>query len=304
MFGYVTPDLPELKIKEYQRFRALYCGLCHELGREYGLPGRMILNYDFVFLAALLAEDEGACGYCMRRCAVHPIKRRCVSTSSPALAAAAGYSLILAYRKAEDGVEDGRGLKRLGAWCARALLGRAYRRAAAAYPDFDRQVRERLTELYALEKGGCGSLDKTADSFARLLASCSGGASEEAKRPLRELLYHVGRIIYIADAWADLMEDHKKGEYNPIAARYNIADGRADDRTREDVLTTLMGSARLAAAAWELMPAGRWTPITENIVYLGIPEMIRKVLDGTYRTRSRGLPKEPDRVSGGTESER
>lgn len=303
MFGYVTPELTELKVKEYQRFRALYCGLCHELGKGYGLSGRMILNYDFVFLAALLTEDGGTCEYCMRRCVVHPLRCRCVCRSTPALATAAGYSVILAYRKAEDGVEDAKGLKRLAARWARAFLKRAYRRAAGEYPAFDRQVRDRLSELYALEKGGCKSLDETADKFARLLAACSDGASEAAKRPLRELLYHVGRIVYIADAWADLMEDRKNGEYNPVAARYGIEDGRAGAEAREGVLATLMGSARLAAAAWELMPRGYWTPVTENIVYLGIPEMIRRVLDGTYRVRKRGLPKEPERASGGTESE-
>lgn len=28
MFGYVTPCKMELKIKEYEKFRAYYCGLC------------------------------------------------------------------------------------------------------------------------------------------------------------------------------------------------------------------------------------------------------------------------------------
>lgn len=303
MFGYVTPELPELKVKEYQRFRALYCGLCHELGRKYGLAGRMILNYDFVFLAALLTQDSETCDYCMRRCVVHPIKRRCVCSRVPALTAAAGYSLILAYHKAEDGVTDSRGVKKLGALIVRAFLKRAYKRAAADHPEFDRQVRERLGELYSLERDGCDSLDRTADKFALLLASCSEDASEETQRPLREVLYHVGRIIYIADAYADLMEDFKKGEYNPVAVRYGLADGKADKETRESVLATLMSSTRMAAAAWELLPSGYWTPVTENIVYLGIPKMIREVTDGTYKVRKRGLPKEPDKVSGGTENE-
>lgn len=303
MFGYVTPELPELKVREYQHFRALYCGLCHELDRRYGLAGRMILNYDFVFLAALLAEGNETCAYCMRRCAVHPFRRRCVCAAAPALGAAADMSVILAYRKTEDGVEDSRGFKRLGYRLARAFLRRGYEKAAEARPAFDKKVRRELTALYALEKAGCVSLDETADKFAALLASASDEASESARRPLRELLYHVGRIVYIADAWADLGEDFRKGEYNPVAARFRLTDGKAGDEAREAVLTTLMGSARLAAAAFELLPTGYWTPVTENIVYLGIPKMIREVLDGTYRVKKFGLPKEPERVAGGTESE-
>ncbi len=303
MFGYVTPELPELKVREYQRFRALYCGLCHELGRRYGLRGRMILNYDFVFLAALLSGGEETCAYCMRRCPVHPLRRRCVCAASPALGAAADMSVILTYRKLEDGAEDSRGLKRLGYRLAGAFLRRAYQKAASARPAFDGTVRRELAALYELEKAGCESLDATADKFAALLASAAEEAGEDARRPLHELLYHVGRIVYIADAWADLGEDFRKGEYNPVAARFALTDGRPTEEAREAVLATLMGSDRLAAAAFELLPAGYWTPVTENIVYLGIPKMIREVLDGTYRVRKPGLPKEPERLTGGTESE-
>lgn len=304
MFGYIMPDILDLKVREYQRFRALYCGLCHELGREYGLAGRMILNYDFVFLAALLWGEEGECGYCMRRCAVHPFRRRCVCASARALTDAAGHSVILAYWKAKDGVSDSRGVKRLSARAARSALDRAYNKAAAAYPDFDGQVREHLAGLSALENGGCESIDETADKFARLLASASAAADESARRPLEQLLYHVGRIIYIADGYYDLAEDFKKGEYNPIAARFHLTTGRADEETKQYVLATLMSSARLAASAFELMPKNYWTAITENIIYLGIPDMIRRILDGTYKVSTRGLPKGPEAVSGGTESEK
>ena len=29
MFGYVTANEPELKVKEYHEYKAYYCGLCH-----------------------------------------------------------------------------------------------------------------------------------------------------------------------------------------------------------------------------------------------------------------------------------
>ena len=37
MFGYVRPLKSELKIREFGQFEAAYCGLCHTLGREYGV---------------------------------------------------------------------------------------------------------------------------------------------------------------------------------------------------------------------------------------------------------------------------
>ena len=34
MFGYVTVNRPEMKVKEFDRYRAFYCGLCHELKKK------------------------------------------------------------------------------------------------------------------------------------------------------------------------------------------------------------------------------------------------------------------------------
>ena len=36
MFGYVTANEPELKVKDYHKYKAYYCGLCQSLKRQYG----------------------------------------------------------------------------------------------------------------------------------------------------------------------------------------------------------------------------------------------------------------------------
>ena len=56
MFGYVTVDKPELKVREFYRYKGYYCGLCRSLNEEYGLRGRMTLTYDMTFLVLLLTS--------------------------------------------------------------------------------------------------------------------------------------------------------------------------------------------------------------------------------------------------------
>ena len=34
MFGYVTANEPELKVKDYHKYKAYYCGLCQTLTRH------------------------------------------------------------------------------------------------------------------------------------------------------------------------------------------------------------------------------------------------------------------------------
>ena len=48
MFGYVTVCEPELKIKDFRKYRSYYCGLCQTLKEKYGFSGQMTLTYDTV----------------------------------------------------------------------------------------------------------------------------------------------------------------------------------------------------------------------------------------------------------------
>ena len=41
MFGYVRPNRDELKVRELRDYEALYCGLCHALGRLHGFFARL-----------------------------------------------------------------------------------------------------------------------------------------------------------------------------------------------------------------------------------------------------------------------
>ena len=49
MFGYVTVCEPELKMKDFRKYRSYYCGLCQELKEKYGFSGQMTLTYDMTF---------------------------------------------------------------------------------------------------------------------------------------------------------------------------------------------------------------------------------------------------------------
>ena len=105
MFGYVRPPLEILPQEEAERFRRAYCGLCHTLGERYGPAARMILNYDFTYLAILLSDPEEAAP-CRRRCVSSPVRLRAYQPATAALELAADESVILAYWQLRDGVED------------------------------------------------------------------------------------------------------------------------------------------------------------------------------------------------------
>lgn len=282
MFGYVRPpqELPE---EERKRFGRAYCGLCHALGERYGTAARFILNYDFAFLAILLSErEEGAVR--RGRCAAHPVHGRERLESTEALALAADESVILAYWQARDGVEDHgwlRGLKYRG---ASAVLERAYRKAALARPEFDESTRRQLGLLAALEREGCPSLDRASDTFAVLLQGAARSVDDPTRRRvLEQMLYHLGRWVYLVDAADDLKKDAAAGNYNPVALRYGLTGGEWTAEARESFAATLDHSIHMMATAFELWDFGVWTPVLETTLYSGLFRVGKAVLEGTFR---------------------
>lgn len=279
MFGYVRPDRSRLSDEEWESYQAVYCGLCHCLQKRCGLAARFILNYDFVFLFLLLDEGEG--GECrVRWCPRHPWRGKPCLTQSGAMELCAWESVILAYYKSGDGVADEGFWAGLGSRVARFLLKGAYRRANAHCPDFDYQVAMCLWELDELERQNSPQLDRVADAFARLLGAAAPATGEEAlDRPRGQLLYHLGRWIYLADAVDDLARDRERGRYNPVAARFG-------ERVDLDYLDTTMGhSLALAQSAFQLLPRTPWSGILENILYLGLPNVQKLVIAGKWNTK-------------------
>lgn len=280
MFGYVRPSLGRLSQEERDRFSALYCGLCRRLGQRYGTAARFILNYDFTFLAALLSPPEAPeAEKC--RCMAHPLKGRACLPGSEAIDLAADCSVILAWWQLQDGIRDDCGVKYRAASLA---LGPAYRRARAQRPGFDRDTRERLGELSRLEAERCPSMDRAADAFARLLAGIGREVDQPVKaRVLEQLLYHLGRWIYLVDAIDDLAEDFAGGSYNPLICRFGLTEGTLTEEARRDLVLTLDHSIRQMAAAYELWDFGVWSPILQATVYEGLFLVGKAVLEGRFQ---------------------
>lgn len=293
MFGYILPFRDELKVREWEQFRSAYCGLCHALGRRYGLWSRFLLNYDFTFLAMLLSPAAApACD--RRRCIASPIRPRPCCSGGEGMEIAADESVILVWWKLRDQVADSPFWAGLPARALSRLFRPAYRKAAGSRPEFDREVRERLEHLQQLERERCPSLDQTADTFACLLrAAAPPGEDETRTRAMEQLLYHVGRWIYLIDAWDDRTEDRKTGSYNPVDLRYQLPpDGTGDGAAMEQLALTLGHSRNLALSAFYLLEEGAWTPILENILCLGMPMVEHLVLTGQWKQRKKIIQQE------------
>lgn len=278
MFGYVRPFHRDMKLWEWEGYRAAYCGLCDTIGRRHGLPARMFLSYDFTLLAMLLLPPtpRPELGKCRCPARLWCRKKPCISPA-PGMDTAADESVILAYWKLRDSVADEGFWKRQWARIAALVISPAYRRAERTCPAYAQTVRECLGQLRALEMENCASLDQSADPFACMLqAAAPATGNPRQDRAVGQLLYHVGRWIYLIDAWDDLEDDRTQGNYNPLLVRF--PDG--PEGHREEVAATLRHSLRLAGSALALLDLGGWQGVVENILTAGLPAVQNAIFNG------------------------
>ena len=231
MFGYITVNRPELKVKDLELYRSCYCGVCDELCRSYGRRGQILLSYDCTFLAILLTGlYEPGETVRLRRCLVHPaVKHR--ETKSVCSSYAADMNVLLSYMKALDDWQDEK--KETGQLSREELLSR---------------------------------LDRVAGCSGRLLGEICVYKEDIWARDLRELGFYLGKFIYLMDAYDDLEKDKKSGSFNILLPLLESD----PDTFEETVKSLLLDMAACCCRAFERLPIVKDVDILRNVLYSGI----------------------------------
>lgn len=279
MFGYIRIAKPELKVKEYEMYKAIYCSLCKNLGHSYGFLSRLTLSYDFTFLALLNMSLSDECvGVERKRCAFNPLKKCNYCKGTDFLEMPASAAMIMLYYKIADNIADEKGFKKLGYMILRPFFGSARKKAARRFPMLESIVSEYINTQALLEKDDCRDMDKAADPTAKALGEIFTLCSDDGvqKRVLYRLGYCMGRYIYLLDAACDLKDDIKKGSYNVLK---NGSEGDTSKYIKDRVEPQLYFCINEACKAFELLDIKKFKTILGNIIYLGLEDTFKKELN-------------------------
>lgn len=279
MFGYIKAKKEELKVKEFDTYKAVYCSLCRKLGKNYGLLSRLTLSYDFTFLSLLnMSLKEGCPRFERKRCTFNPLKKCNYCKDEDSLDMPAAAAMILLYYKILDNIADEKGIKKLGYLIIKPIFSSSHKKAAESYPDIEQAVSEYIEKQSRLEKENCNEIDKAADPTAimlsRLLSLCSD--DELQKRALERMGYCLGRYIYLLDAAVDLEKDIKQDSYNPLKSG---AQGDIKEYAESRITPQLYFCSNEAALAFELLDIKKYKTILGNIIYLGLEDTFKKELN-------------------------
>lgn len=276
MFGYVKPLPGELKVKEYEYYKAAYCGLCRALKQKSPiLP--FTLSYDFVFLAILrMALDKEAAEIEKIRCIAHPLRKKSALRPTPSMERTAASAALLVYYNLKDDYADQKGIRKLGAGILLPFSGHL-RKKNLSDGRLDAVIADALALMTAQERAEASSPYTCAEIFGVLLGSVfADGVDGDLYAPLYQIGRRVGRWIYLLDAADDAEKDAKKKNYNPFVTGGDYL--RADFAENMEIAL----NCELASAAEELEKL----PITDrglrnilqNILYLGMPAVADGVL--------------------------
>ena len=260
MFGFVTASWKELDKAQQDRYGGVYCGICREIRDRASQTARLGLSYDMAFLALLLMslyEPEETSG--ALHCAAHPFRRR-DWIDNEYVRYAADMNVALAYYNfLDDWNDDG---KRSAKFMA-DRFGKKLPRIEADYPRQCHAIADCISGLSRLEKENCPSPDEPAGIFGRLMGELLVYREDLWADTLRQVGFHLGRFIYLADAAVDYRADKKKGKYNPF-----LAMGGDEDWSRwEEYLVLAMGRCTYN---YEKLPLVQDKALLDNILYSGV----------------------------------
>jgi len=282
MFGYITPDKPDLRIWEFEVFRGYYCGVCKAMAKRAGNRGRIVLTYDCAFLALLIdsLKREPIPGK-KRRCLVHPLKKRYIVNSTSAVEYASDINILLAYYNLKDKWQDEKNL--LGP-AGMAVLKKGYKRVRKRYPELVEGIEEELKNLHELERKNCESIDEVSEPFARIMQKVflNSGENDSKSKVLGWVGYNLGKWIYLLDAFDDIEDNIKNGSYNPLVVQYKYNENESAEsfreRIREETEFVLVYSLSELEKAYSLLDIQKNKSILDNIIYRGLLVKTRNVL--------------------------
>lgn len=281
MFGYVTPCKMELKIKDFEKFKAYYCGLCTTIKKNFGNLPRLALNYDMTFLAVLLDslnnDDIKIEKYF---CSFHPTQKRVILIENSPIEYAAFCNVILAYYKLLDNADDDNSkLSKVYS----AILSVYLKKAPKKYKTNSDYIKISLKQLSIIEKNPSGkAIDELSHYFADLTGVILSSYYNEPKvnESLYWLGYNLGKWIYIIDAFDDLEKDMKNNKFNAINSVYNLQNSPYDtfaENIRNRIDFTLVSCAQACLESLDRLPIKKNYDLLHNILQLGLMEKMDKV---------------------------
>ena len=287
MFGYVKTDKPEMKIKEYEAYRGLYCSLCKAMGRHFGIFSRLTLSYDITFLVLTRLSFLGTLPcFDSGRCYFNPSKKcNYCNNAEEELRYASAVAMMMFYHKVRDNINDGSVLKKLLMYLILPWAKIKYKKAAGMYGKIAEIIAECMVKQTHAENKNTAVTDEAAHASAEALGYITSYNIDDPEGNVYRFGYGIGKWVYLTDAFDDIEKDLKDGSYNVFVNKYNLTKDKFTDEIKQDIAATINMSSVIFISAYENIKNKALTPIMENIIYEGMHKSLDRILSGDNKDK-------------------
>ena len=287
MFGYVKTDKPEMKIKEYETYRGLYCSLCKSMGKHFGMLSRLTLSYDITFL--VLTRLSFSCtlpSFQGGRCPFNPSKKcnYCCNTDEE-LRYASAVSIMMFYFKVRDNISDGSVIKKILMYLILPWASLKYKKAKKMYGETAKIIEECMAKQGETEKKNSALTDEAAHYSAEALGKITAYNMNDPEGNIYRFGYGIGKWVYLTDAFDDIEKDIKSKSYNVFVNKYNLKNTELTEEIKDEITGTINMSSSVFIDAYENIKTKTMTPIMENIIYEGMHKSLDKILEGENKDK-------------------
>ena len=281
MFGYIKVNKPEMKVKEYEVYRGLYCSLCRSLGKHFGILSRLTLSYDITFLLLMrLSFSLTVPDFKGGRCPFSPTKRcnYCLNGDEE-LKYSAAVSMMLFYFKVKDNISDSGFFRKILMYLLLPYAFLKYKKAEKMYPEVALMISESMKRQSETEKSGTAITDKAAHESADVLGKILSYKLPDEDGNIYRFGYGVGKFVYLSDAADDIEKDIRQKSYNPFVQKYSLT-SKPSEEVKGEIEELLNMSAGMVCEAFAGTKNKTLTPIVENIIYDGMENTMKNILKG------------------------
>jgi len=284
MFGYIKCDKPEMKVKEYEAYKGLYCSLCKAMIKHFGILASVTLSYDIAFLVLMrLSFTSVIPDFRGGRCPFNPTKKcNYCNNGADEFRYAAAVSMMMLYHKVKDNIADSPFYKRIVMYLILPYAFLKNRKAEKMYPEVGALINEAMKRQAENEKSGTASPDEAAHESADALGKILAWGIEDETGSIYRFGYGTGKWVYLCDAADDLRDDLESGSYNVFVNMLALKKG--EELTDGDICVIercLNMSCAFAAESFEETKDKTLVPIAENIIYSGTQNVMNNILKGT-----------------------
>ena len=218
-------------------------------------------------------------------CILNPIRKKSVIVDDELTHDIIDVNNILTHYKCVDDIIDNKSLSKK--IVDGVVVKNHYKKSAKNFPRIDEIVSKGYNELRVLEEANMGSVDRVAHPFAKIMQEISKELfKDKYNENIGEMMYALGKWVYIMDAIDDIDEDFKENKFNLFLVSYDYNNRAKFIKDKGAELEfILMNCYNTISENFEKINLKKYEGVLTNILWYGILASTKDMLKRTEKCK-------------------